>query len=293
VRLGAGRVTQQFPAADGEAAAKAFDKDHNTKWVTYHDSTWIQYVYPTAPASVTSYGLVSGNDAPDRDPKEWVLLGNNTGPDGDDASDSEWTVLDTRSNQASFAARKTLYEFNVTTPGSFKFYRLKIGAPVSGVSLQLSELELYDASDTNVIGGGEAFQLHDSVLEGVHNLFDHNASTKWATLHSAAWAQYEPLFPSNAVEAYTIVSGNDGPDRDPRDWVLLGNDTGPDGNDASDSEWTVLDARTDQGPFAEREHAYTYTVENPGAFKFYRFKVTENNGAADFIQMSELELLTR
>jgi hypothetical protein len=74
-------------------------------------------------------------------------------------------------------------------------------------------------------------------------------------------------------------------------WTLLANDTGPDADESSDSEWTVLDTQTDQGPLPERKQRYTYPIENPGTYEFYRLKIAATNGTA--LQLSEFELLAR
>ncbi len=192
------------------------------------------------PASIQSYGLISGADNANRDPRSWVLLGSDTGPDADESSDSEWTVLDSRTDQASFPARSTLYTFNVTTPGSFQFYRLKVTANNGAPELQLSELELYATPGVNAIDGVHAtgFPLYG---EGPHLLFDGSPDTKFLSFNTDEWLQYEFRAVTDPVEAYSIVTANDVPERDPRSWTLLANNAGPDADDASDSEWTVLD----------------------------------------------------
>ncbi len=260
-------------------------------WSPISPTGWAQYEFLVKPASIQSYGLVSGSDTPEQDPRSWVLLGNDTGPDADEASDSEWTILDSRSDQGPFAERNTLYTFDVSTPGSFKFYRLKVTANNGDARLKIAELELYATPGVNAIDGVRAtgFPLY---AEGPNRLYDRDPETKFYTTFADTWVQYELRAATAPVEAYAIVTANDVPERDPRSWKLLANDTGPDANDASDSEWTVLDTQTDQGPFPERKQRYTYPIENPGTYKFYRLKVESSNGAPA-LQFSEFELLAR
>jgi hypothetical protein len=278
-------TSQRTPAPD-----KLFD-GRSTKWMAISQTAWAQYEFIVEPASIQSYGLISGADNANRDPRSWVLLGSDTGPDADESSDSEWTVLDSRTDQASFPARSTLYTFNVTTPGSFQFYRLKVTANNGAPELQLSELELYATPGVNAIDGVHAtgFPLYG---EGPHLLFDGSPDTKFLSFNTDEWLQYEFRAVTDPVEAYSIVTANDVPERDPRSWTLLANNAGPDADDASDSEWTVLDTQSDQGPFPERKQRYTYPIPNPGAFKFYRLKLGTNNGASA-VQLSEIELLAR
>jgi hypothetical protein len=287
--VGGGWITEEY--ADGEGAPKAFDGDPNTKWLTFNATSWIQYQFNATTTSVDSYVITSANDSPDRDPRSWVLLGNNTGPDANDADDSEWQVLDTRTEQDSFAERNTAYTFTAAHPGAYKYYRLRIDENNGDSIIQLAEIELYSGA-TKVTGPGHVTQQF-AKNEGPEFAFDHDYATKWLTFNTTSWIQYEFPAVTHAVQGYTLVSGNDSDDRDPRDWVLLGNNAGPDDDDNSDSEWTVLDSRSAQPPFAERNQAHTFTVANPGAFKFYRFQVTANNGSSDILQLSEIELLAR
>ncbi len=156
---------------------------------------------------------------------------------------------------------------------------------------QLTELELYATPGVNTINGIHATEQFVR-NESVPLAFDHDPATKWVTSSTVEWLQYEFRAVTAPVEGYTIVSANDVPERDPRSWVLLANNTGQDANEASDSEWTVLDSQTNQGPFPERNHPYSYAIANPGAFKFYRLKISTNNGAPS-LQLSEIELLAR
>lgn len=121
------------------------------------------------------------------------------------------------------------------------------------------------------------------------NLFD-RSDWFWLCL-TPGWAQYEFIEKPASIQSYGFISGPIAPERDPKSWVLLGNDTGPDDDESSDSEWTVLDVQTDQGPFPERKQRYTYPIANPGAYKYYRIKFAGSSGSA--IQLSELELLGR
>ena len=285
-----GWISEQYP--DGEGAPKAFDGDHQTKWLTFNTTSWIQRAFDAQTAVVDSYVLVSANDADDRDPRTWALLANNSGPDANDADDSEWQVLDSRTNQGPFPERNAPYTYTIANPGGYKFYRLRIDAN-NGSSdiIQLSEIELY-AGATKVTGSGHVTEQYAKSNEGPQSAFDGDHGTKWLTGNATSWIQYEFPAVTHAVEVYNIVSGNDADDRDPRDWVLLGNNTGPDANDSSDSEWTELDKRTGQGPFPERNQTYTFTAAHPGAFRFYRLKVSANNGAS-ILQLSEIELLAR
>ena len=53
----------------------------------------MQFSFPSE-TTIKYYGIGSGNDAQDRDPKEWTLQGSNDG--------INWTVVDTRVMEKNF-----------------------------------------------------------------------------------------------------------------------------------------------------------------------------------------------
>lgn len=61
---------------------------------------------------------------------------------------------------------------------------------------------------------------------------------------------------------YAVVSANDYPDRDPRDWVL---EALPAGSSNTDGNWTVIDHQVGQ-EFASRFLSKNYTVAVPGLY---------------------------
>src|SRR5439155_987604 len=81
---------------NGSASA---DPDGSIKWLDFANSypstrqSWIQYQYGGGRQYVdTNYTITSANDAPDRDPYNWALLGSNDGG-------TNWVTLDTRTGQ--------------------------------------------------------------------------------------------------------------------------------------------------------------------------------------------------
>jgi hypothetical protein len=86
---------------------------------------------------VTNYTLTSANDAPERDPADWALLGSNDGG-------VTWVTLDTQTNQL-FTARYQTLGFPIASPAAFNLYRLRIDSvadPAIAVAVQLAEIEL-------------------------------------------------------------------------------------------------------------------------------------------------------
>eukprot|EP00250_Pteridium_aquilinum_P011734 c20270_g1_i1 orf=444-2627(-) len=94
------RLSGAWADASGEEppfgiASSAFDGLQSTKWEEPEGAKggWLAYYLPSnSDADVEVYELMSANDCPERDPKDWVLEGSNDGG-------CTWTVLDTRDSQ--------------------------------------------------------------------------------------------------------------------------------------------------------------------------------------------------
>lgn len=146
-----GTILAQGQNSDaGENALNAFDNNLATKWLdfaTNNPSTrasWIQYRYTSnASFAVSRYTVTSANDAPERDPRDWRLLGSNNGG-------TNWTTLDTRTGET-FISRGQTRSFSFTNITAYNLYRFQIDSvntPLSANSVQLAELELFGSSTT-------------------------------------------------------------------------------------------------------------------------------------------------
>ena len=138
----------------GEAAIRAADGDSGTKWLVFSSSAWLRYELSQT-VSIASYSITSGDDAPERDPKNWIVQGSNDG--------TTWTTIDTRTNQDWTAAeRRTKKTFEVTAAAPYSRYRLEIQANHSGGIIQLADFDLLQAVDpeagaapmTSLVGSG-------------------------------------------------------------------------------------------------------------------------------------------
>ena len=119
---GTGTITARGENLPNEGAAKAFDNSTATKWLDFAPTgSWIQYQYASSNISVvTQYTLTSANDAQERDPTNWNLLGSNDGG-------ATWVTLDTRSGVL-FTARFQTLSFSFTNSTGYNIYRLSITA---------------------------------------------------------------------------------------------------------------------------------------------------------------------
>jgi hypothetical protein len=112
-------------------------------------------------------------------------------------------------------------------------------------------------------------------------VFDNNKNTKYCYgFSSNLWIQYQSPEPV-IVNGYSISSANDVPERDPRNWKLLGSTDG--------KKWVTLDSQSKE-VFEERMQTKAYTFDNATPYTYYRLHITSNNGD-QATQLSEWRLL--
>lgn len=149
------RYTAQHPPADSpdrEGLNSLFDGSVHTKYLTFHDTGWIQVRLPKANArrGVSGYLLTSADDEEGRDPAKWTLQGSDDG--------RHWKVLDVQEN-VYFCGRKRTRVFLLCRPAWYRYYRLNItglrdpaarsrdGRPV----MQLARFDLLDAANRTLL----------------------------------------------------------------------------------------------------------------------------------------------
>jgi hypothetical protein len=140
---------------------------------------------------------------------------------------------------------------------------------------------------------GTACSAGESVAQAYDNLMTPSTFSKWCIL--SAPSSVVPISAgyrfsgtsAYVVTSYSVTTGNDEPDRDPRDWTLQGCQGGCVVN--SDAGWVTLDARTGQFIGAGRYQTSTYPVANANAFRQYRLRITANGGVG-VTQLAEIQL---
>jgi hypothetical protein len=250
-----------------EGIDKLYDGNSNTKWLDFSSTSWVQYTF-SSPQVWNCYKMVSGNDSPERDPKDWNLQGSNDGG-------ATFTILDTKAAQA-WTRRNQIITFNFNNSTAYKIYRINITANNGTNLIQLSELTFGTQSQGLIVTsrGDNA-----SNGEGINKLFDGNYNTKWLDFSITSWVNFK--YSTGTVwNKYTFVSGDDYPERDPKNWVLKGsNDNG--------NSWVVLDNQALQF-WSSRNQPKDFSFANNNEYTTYRLEITQNNGANNIIQASEL-----
>lgn len=116
----------------------------------------------------------------------------------------------------------------------------------------------------------------DSNFEATDKFFTPNYSPGF-------WMQLQ-FNTAQSVNAYTMTSANDNPQRDPFTWVFQGSDDG--------ATWVTLDSRQNY-TFASRNQTVTFELNQSDdkAHIYYRLLITANNGGANEFQLNEWRLL--
>ncbi|MCI8359735.1 MAG: glycoside hydrolase family 92 protein [Clostridiales bacterium] len=233
--------------------------------------------------AVQSYLIASGNDEPGRDPAAWTFYGS--------ADGQSWTALDAQKN-ISFSSRKESKTFSFDNETAYRHYRLSVTENKGAAMTQFAELQL--SAKKQAAGAEELTGLvmldtlsgsPDFVpAEGKDKLFDHNGSTKFLTgSKPTAAAPVEVSFQTQravTVASYSITSGPDETGRNPKAWTFYGS--------ADGQSWQEIDRQAGQAMNREQE-TFSYTVQTPAAYAYYKLAVTENNGAP-MTQFSEFHI---
>ena len=273
------------------------------------------------PRTLTGYALTSANDEPERDLRNWRLLGS-----ADEGK--TWTTLDTRTNEI-FASRFKRRVFTLSHPASFSTYRLEIDATgLPGNPVQLAEIEpLYASSETNTpVSLVVSAEADNPPTEATESAFDGDPKTKWLdfTITDPAkpcWIQWQyipaekdlpvinlrrldslagnmekvrksaqafsnllaqAVMHRRVLTGYSLTSANDFPDRDPRDWRLLASNDGG-------KTWATLDARKNE-VFTGRFQRRTFTVKNDKPYALYRLQINSvREPGTDATQLSGID----
>ncbi|KAM0034166.1 putative peptide-N(4)-(N-acetyl-beta-glucosaminyl)asparagine amidase [Helianthus debilis subsp. tardiflorus] len=129
-------------------ATSAFDGTRMSKWEEPNGAKGCWLIYKVMCAQVyelCSYELMSANDAPERDPKDWVV-------EGSDDGGSSWRVLDEQTGQT-FDNRFQRKAYKVKLQGFFanvfRFRFLAVGGGQATSRFQIGSIDLYASNNVN------------------------------------------------------------------------------------------------------------------------------------------------
>ncbi|CAK7340939.1 unnamed protein product [Dovyalis caffra] len=127
-------------------ATSAFDGLRMAKWEEPNGAKgcWIVYKLPDNQMhKLVAYELMSANDAPERDPMDWVVEGSHDGG-------SSWHLLDKQTSQMfenRFHRKSFMIDSNSVPCDTFRFRFLAVKDVQSNSRLQLGSIDLYASSN--------------------------------------------------------------------------------------------------------------------------------------------------
>jgi len=172
-------------------------------------------------------------------------------------------------------------------PGTFKEIQLKVTTSKGSTAI----LDLFVA-ELGLIKDVTTFQNTFTVShensggpdagEGSKKMIDGDITTKLFVGGVGGNMSWQFLFDApQIVNGYSMTSGNDSPDRDPKRWKVEGSLDG--------KTWVTVDERSNEF-FTERRQSRTFRFTNKEVYNYYKFSMLELNGGNNF-QMSEVRIL--
>ena len=179
-------------------------------------------------------------------------------------------------------AGTSFIDTTVTNGQTYHYVISALNAAGESVDSPADKVTPIKAMHQVVLNGTPWASVAASGYEGADKAFDRSSSTKWFTGNrDTGWLAYDlGAGLTETVKRYAIISANDVPERDPKDWQFQGSTDG--------QNWTTLDTQSNQS-FIYRHHTNTYDIDVPGDYRYYCLLITANNGAPG-IQLSEWSL---
>ncbi len=271
-------ITSSLPESTDLSALT--DKNAGTSInVPFTTDTWFTLEMP-ASFQPTAYSITVKSNDGKNNPLSWKLQSSGNG--------TTWTDIDTKTNQTFFDVDSRL--ITISGINSNKYFRFLIQANNGGGNLHIADFQLcghFSIPELSLTGTitAEFAGVGSPWYETIDKAVDRSFSTKYcANEHTTGWLQYE-LSTSTKVDRYAVTSGNTS-SRNPKNWELLGSNTG------SGVRWETLDSRNNQD-FLTNYSTMEYTIKNPKEYKFYRLKVTANNGDTKFFELAEWQLFAQ
>ena len=286
-----------FLSPANEGVINAIDNNKDTKYLNFDKlNAGFTVKMPSGPATVTGLSLTSANDAPDRDPSEFVLSGSNNG--------SAFRQI-AKGTIPEFANRFETVEINFENETAYAYYRLlfpNVRDPAVAVAVQIAEVELLGMGKGNPLPTPDEMDLsqledisgpEDSITpttfnsptnEEVWRAIDNDSSTKYLNFDGPnSGFTLQPAVGPTIINGLRLTSANDAPGRDPTSYRLEG---------LSDDNTFQLIAMGSVPPFEDRFTEVEVSFVNDTAYETYRLLFpTLQGGNNQLMQIAEVEFL--
>lgn len=122
-------IAQFSDSQEGQDVSKVVDANTDTKYTTGHNAFYITWK-GNQKVAITGYAITSADDAPEKDPKSWILSASN--------DNVTWVKMDTQDGQT-FNERKETKDFNLENETEYLYYRLEIKENSGSSDTQIAE----------------------------------------------------------------------------------------------------------------------------------------------------------
>ena len=271
----------------GEPPEKAIDNSGDSKYLNFSKLNTGFTVTPALGAAagvVRGISIVTANDAPERDPFDFVLEGSNDGgvTFGIIASGALNPATSRRALSQVLFANSTAYgQYRITFP--------TVRAPGSANSMQVAEVRLITRG--NILSNGDPFTVtypsgaFTGASEGPASLFDGRLGTKLGIFNGNAGPtiiDVTPALGASIVTSLALFGGGDDTnfqDRTPTYVTLSGSNDGITYTQIVNRPFTQLNVN-----FSEQE------INFPNTVSYSRFRIELGPSIATFLQVSEMML---
>ena len=267
---------------------------------------------PAASAAVRSFILTTANDAPERDPASYALVGTNdpiVSNDNSNGSGENWTLVSSglvNLPTARGAAGPAVSFTNATGFSSYRMVMTSLKNTATATSMQIAEVQFFTqaggagagvlAPSNFIIAVQTGVSASSSPLaESPANAIDGNTATKYLNFGKRNTGFIvTPSSGPQAVQSIRLTTANDSPDRDPITWVLVGtNDPirSLDHSEGNAENWTFIAKGTTGLTTGRFEEGPVLSFANATPWKSYRliFPTVRNFAAANSMQIAEVQ----
>jgi len=257
---GTGGTSSMYPVPN-EAPGLVVDGDLNTKYLNFGRMGAGMIVQPGSSTTAQSFRLWTANDAPERDPVSYVLMGTNAPIGSADRSNGlgeSWTLIQKGSivppttggtidplNPDRFAPYAAVNLTNSTAYSAYKLYFPNVRDGGNANSMQIAEAQLYtgaDAGGTPIFGAGNDVRgidnpgsdsgytvdqrpqrAIDGVINDVNNKYRNALNNTGGTgFHEGAGLIVTPKRGASVIQSFSITTAGDVQVRDPSSYQIYG-----------------------------------------------------------------------
>ncbi|MBP7936413.1 MAG: hypothetical protein KA354_17370 [Phycisphaerae bacterium] len=296
-----------------ETPAMACDGDLATKYLNFAKENSGLIAASTPGASIVrSLRLITGNDAPERDPVIVEVYGTNApiaSADNSWGTAEPWTLIASSGLEPPID-RTTVYPvFNFANETSYNFYKIlfsSIKDTATANAMQVTEIGLYteaDAAGTNVLLGSPAVLAVDADVLPVSS---YPAAETPSCAIDRSLAKYlnfgmensgfivTPAAGRTIVNVIRMTSANDWNVRDPILWTLYGTldaVASTDNSQGDAEQWTLIASGASGLPTDRNRLGAPVSFGNTAAYDSYKlvFSRLRDPGTANAVQVAEIQ----